>query len=250
MHFQFVPYLELAHCNCSSRNERNHTSVSTVYLTYRRWMWPFAHGAQRRCHPSPQRQNNAAVTIGSRVECTHHTVLFRKHQRAQEYPSFYALTSHFPSVPRYKRSTTRVAKSSDSDDAAGPTRARALTIHGRFINSLSLRQIQPFRVPSLLSISMALKRSCALSQPLCSFISTLSGSLPGICPTAPPSPLLPPASATSYFLLESDPSANFFARHCTRPPAPSRFLTSGSLLSQTTLVRSFLQETVWGGYGQ
>ena len=47
-------------------------------------------------------------------------------------------------------------------------RTRALKIQGPFVNLLSFRQMQPF--PRLLSISMALKRSCALSLPLCLFI--------------------------------------------------------------------------------
>jgi hypothetical protein len=38
-------------------------------------------------------------------------------------------------------------------------------------------------------------------------------------PPAPPSPLLPTASATPYFLRASDPSANFFTR-----PSPSCFI--------------------------
>jgi len=47
-------------------------------------------------------------------------------------------------------------------------RTMALKIQGPFVNLLSFRQMQPF--PRLLSISMALKKSCALSLPLCLFI--------------------------------------------------------------------------------
>jgi len=44
-----------------------------------------------------------------------------KHQCTREHPSFYALTSLFPSISRYKRSgNTRAAKSGDSDDTTGP----------------------------------------------------------------------------------------------------------------------------------
>ena len=98
MHFQFAHYLDLARCNRSaSQHERNRTSLSTV-ITVQRWMWPFAHGAQQRCHRS-RRQDN---TISARMECTRHTVLFRKYQWAAEHPNFYALTSLFPSISRYK----------------------------------------------------------------------------------------------------------------------------------------------------
>jgi len=49
------------------------------------------------------------VIIGSaRMECTCHTVLFRKYRWVTEHPSFYALTSLFPSISRYKRSHTRL----------------------------------------------------------------------------------------------------------------------------------------------
>ena len=113
MHFQFWQYFDLAHCNCSSQNEINRTSLMTVISTYRKWMWPFAHGAQRRCHQS-RRHNN---TIGARMECTRHTVMFRKYRRTAEHPSFYALTSLFPCISRYKWSHTRAAKKhSDSND--------------------------------------------------------------------------------------------------------------------------------------
>jgi len=105
--FQFAQYLDLAHFNRStSRNERNCTSLSTVILTYRRWMWPFAHGAQQRYRQSG-RQNN---TIGARMECTCHTVLFRKYRCAAEHPCLYVLNPLFPSISRYKRSHTRADK--------------------------------------------------------------------------------------------------------------------------------------------
>ena len=55
------------------------------------------------------------------MECTRHFVLFRKHRCAREHPSFYALTSLFPSISRYKRSgNTRTVKSGDSDDTTDP----------------------------------------------------------------------------------------------------------------------------------
>jgi len=88
MHFQFAQYLDLARFNRSaSWHERNRTSLSTVILNYRRWMWPFAHGAQQRCHRS-RRQDS---TTSARMECTRrHTVLFRKYRCAPEHPLFYA----------------------------------------------------------------------------------------------------------------------------------------------------------------
>ena len=120
MHFQFAQYLDLARCNRSaSRHERNRTSLSTVILTYRRWIWPFAHGAQQRC-PRSRGQDN---TISA---CMRHTILFRKYQCAPEHPSFYALTSLFPSISssRYKRSQTRADKqdgNSNDDPIFSPT---------------------------------------------------------------------------------------------------------------------------------
>jgi len=63
------------------------------------------------------------------MECTRHTVLFRKYRCASEHPSFYALTSLFPSISRYKRSSnTRAVKSDDSDDTTdpGPEDSRAV----------------------------------------------------------------------------------------------------------------------------
>ena len=42
MHFQFAQYLDLARCNRSvSQLERNRTSLSTMILTYRKWLWLF-----------------------------------------------------------------------------------------------------------------------------------------------------------------------------------------------------------------
>ena len=65
------------------------------------------------------------------MECTRHTVLFRKYLCAPEHPLFYALTSLFPSISRYKRSgNTGAAKSGASDDTTGPedsTSVRKLT---------------------------------------------------------------------------------------------------------------------------
>jgi len=114
MHFQLVRYLKLAHCSYSSRNERNRTSLPTMILTYRRWIWPFAHGVQRRCHPSSRRQRN---TISARMECTRHAVLFRKYLCAQEHVSFLALTPLFPSISRHNRRHIRAArKDSDLND--------------------------------------------------------------------------------------------------------------------------------------
>jgi len=53
------------------------------------------------------------------MECTHHTVLFRKYQCAPEHPLFYALTSLLPFISRYKRRNTCAARFGDSDDATG-----------------------------------------------------------------------------------------------------------------------------------
>jgi len=126
MYLQFAQYLDLARCNRSaSLHQRNRTSLSTVILTYRRWIWPFAHGAQQRCHRSRGQDN----TISARMEYTRHTVLFRKYWCAPEHSSFYALTSLFPSISRYKSSgNTRAAKSGDSDDTTdpGPEDSRAV----------------------------------------------------------------------------------------------------------------------------
>jgi len=58
------------------------------------------------------------------MECTRHTVLFRKYWWAAEHPSFYALTSLFPSISRYKRSHTRADKqdgNSNDDPIFSPT---------------------------------------------------------------------------------------------------------------------------------
>ena len=134
MHFQFAQYLDLARCNRSApRHERNRTSLSTVISTYRRWIWPFTHGAQQRCHRSRGQDN----TISARMECTRHTVLFRKYQCAAEHPSFYALTSLFPSISRHKRSHTRAYTALEA--------GRQFERRPYFLaNSLSLRQMTDF----------------------------------------------------------------------------------------------------------
>ena len=68
MHFQFAQYLDLARCNRSaSRHERNRTSLSTVILTYRRWIWPFAHGAQQPCPRSRGQDNTISARWNVRV---------------------------------------------------------------------------------------------------------------------------------------------------------------------------------------
>ena len=72
------------------------------------------------------------------MECTRRTFLFRKYQRAQEFSSFYVLTSHFPSFFGTKGA---ILVPPSLATPITPTRARALTIHGWFINSLSLRAV-------------------------------------------------------------------------------------------------------------
>ena len=129
MHFQCVQSLDLAHCDCSSRHERNRTSLSTVILTYRRWMWPFAHGAQRSQHHSRWQNNAIGVCVCGPYGmymyiyiymcifvyiyiyiCIHIYIYIYIHivtlfcsgsigaRCAQEHASFYALTSLFPSI--------------------------------------------------------------------------------------------------------------------------------------------------------
>ena len=150
MHFQFAQYLDLARCNRSaSRHERNRTSLSTVILTYRRWIWPFAHGAQQRC-PRSRGQDN---TISARMECTRHTVLFRKYRWAAEHPSFYALTSLFPSISRYKRSHTRADKqdgNSNDDPIFSPTHFHSVKFHSH--NDCSYKDLRTFTASLLVHL--------------------------------------------------------------------------------------------------
>jgi len=53
------------------------------------------------------------------MDLTSHSQLLEIYQCAQEHPSFYALTTPFPSISRYTRSHTRVAKK-DRDSNGDP----------------------------------------------------------------------------------------------------------------------------------
>ena len=50
------------------------------------------------------------------MECTRRSPLFRRYRCAQEHPSFYALTTLFPSISRYKRKMETRAKGGDFSD--------------------------------------------------------------------------------------------------------------------------------------
>jgi len=151
MHFQFAQYLDLARCNRSAlQHDRNRTSLSTVILTYRKWMWPFAQGAQQRCNQSRRQDNKISV----RMECTRHTVLFRKYQCAPEHPSFFALTSLFPSISRCNQSHTRTDKqdgNSNDDPIFSPTHFHAITWPiPRVLSALIMMAVTGIYAPSLL----------------------------------------------------------------------------------------------------
>ena len=127
---------------------------------------------------------------------------------------------------------------------------RALEIQGQFVNLLSFSRMQPF--PRLLSISMSLKRSCALSLPLCLFIlahcqdphhddnkTDIDQFVLADSHTVNvrySSPHLP----SQFNTCHQHPRRPYFQQQATRPTfcAPS-----GDLLSQTILARSFLRET-------
>jgi len=120
-------YLDLTHCDCPLLLRQNRTFPSTVFSTYTmEEIWQLAHGVQQRCCPLYRWQRN---TARSRMECTRLSQLFRRYWCAQEHLCFYALTTVFPSISRFKRSHTRVDKQSgnSNDDPI-------------FSNSLSLRQ--------------------------------------------------------------------------------------------------------------
>jgi len=95
----------LTHCDCSLSLKQKRTFLSIVFSTYTmEEIWQLAHDVQQRCCPLYRRQRN---TVRSRMECTRRSPLFRRYRCAQEHPSFYALTTLFPSISRYKRSHTR-----------------------------------------------------------------------------------------------------------------------------------------------
>ena len=100
------------------------------------------------------------------MECTRHTVLFRKYWCAAEHPSFYALTSLFPSISRYKRSHTHAVKqggNSNNDPIFSPNHFH------------SFNRLIPWVLPALILIALtliliALTRIYAPSLLLCLFI--------------------------------------------------------------------------------
>jgi len=217
MHFQFAQYLDLARCNRSaSRHERNRTSLSVI-LTYRRCIWPFAHGAQQRC-PRSRGQNN---TISARMECTRHTVSFRKYRWAAEHPSFYALTSLFPSISRYKRSHTRGRQFERRPYFLAHSRSLRQMTDSLGSSTLIMIALTRIYTPSLLLCLFILahcldphhgdnKTDIDQSVLACSHTFNVHSSTPHspsrcyhVTP-APPSTLLLATSATPYFLGASD----------------------------------------------
>jgi len=113
--FLLAQYLDLTHCDCSLLFKQTHRFPSTVFSTYTmEEIWQLAHGAQQCCYPSYRWQRN---TARGRTDFTCHPQLRRKYWCAQDYLLFYALTSLFLSISRYKRSYTRAAKGDgDSND--------------------------------------------------------------------------------------------------------------------------------------
>jgi hypothetical protein len=116
--FLLAQYLDLTQCDdCSLSLKRNCTfpSTRTVFSTDTMdQIWQLAHSTQQRCCPLYRWQRN---TARSRMDFTSHSQLLEKYRCAQEHPSFYALTTLFPSIPRHKRSHTRAdKKEGDSKD--------------------------------------------------------------------------------------------------------------------------------------
>jgi len=115
-------YLDLTHCDCPLLLKQNRTFPSTVFSTYTiEEIWQLAHGVQQRCCPLNWWQSN---TAWSRMECSRHSQLFGRYRCAQEHPCFYALTTLFLFISRYKRSHTRADKqdgNSNDDPIFSPT---------------------------------------------------------------------------------------------------------------------------------
>jgi len=127
-----------------------------VFSTYTmEEIWQLAHGAQQRCCFHWRHRNTAR----SRMECTRHSQLFRRYLCAQEHPYFYALTTLFSSISRYKRSHT-CADKQDGNSNDDP------------IFSLTHFHSVKLPIPRVLSalIMMALTRIYAPSLRLCLFI--------------------------------------------------------------------------------
>ena len=94
--FLLAQYLDLTHYDCSLLLKRDRTFPLTVFSTYTmEKIWQLAHGAQQCCCPSYRWQRN---TVRGRIDFTRHPQLVRKYWCAQDHPSFYALTSLFPSI--------------------------------------------------------------------------------------------------------------------------------------------------------
>jgi len=107
-------YLDLTHCDCPLLLKQHRTFPSTVFSTYTiDEIWQLAHGVQQRCCSLYRWQRN---TARSRMECTRHSQLFRRYRCAQDHECFYALTTLFPSISRYKRRMETRAKGGDSSD--------------------------------------------------------------------------------------------------------------------------------------
>jgi len=104
----------------------------------------------------------ASRSCGYQIWSTLLSQLFRRYQCAQEHPCFYALTTLFPSISRYKRSHTRA----DKQDGIRTTTLFSPT-HFHSIK-------QP--IPRVLSafIMMALTRIYAPSLLLCLFMSPVT----------------------------------------------------------------------------
>jgi len=160
------------------------------------------------------------------MECTRHTVLFEKYRCAPEHSSFYALTSLFPSISRYKRSHTRTDKldgNSNDDPIFSPTHFHSVKRPiPRVLSALIMMALTRIYAPSLLSCLFILahcldphhgdnKTDIDQSVLACSHTFNVHFSTPhspSKCkhvPQATPSTPLLTASATPYFLRASDP---------------------------------------------
>jgi len=134
--------------------KRNRTFPSTVFSTYTmEEIWHQAHCAQQCCCPSYKWQRNTAK---SRMDFTSHFQISRKYWCAhwQEHPSFYALTTLFPSISQSKQNHTRADKQdcdSNDDPIFSPTHFHSIKWPIPLVlSALTMMTLTRISAPSLL----------------------------------------------------------------------------------------------------
>ena len=220
--FPISEYVDFAHCvHCESSKTARFRQLCSQPTQWKKYgSWPTALSNIAAFIVCTDRN-----TAQSRMECSRHSQLFRRYRCTQQHPCFYALTTLFPSISRYKRSHTCADKQdsiSNDDPIFSPTHVHSVKQPiPRVLSALIMMAITRIHAPSLLLCLFILshcldphhgdnKTDIDQSVLACSHTFNVYASTPhspSRCqhvPPAPPSTLLLTARDMPYFLRASD----------------------------------------------